>query len=241
MPRVKKFVYHSSISGSLDIFTCNISVNTNGLFYAHMDEKYTDVIETTCTSKDTRVIGSKHKGLTLVAHSLNALETLITEVVQMYSKPTVAKELVICYNLSTDVRFATDIQGNIYPTAEATGTAWHVSENNPLHRPASDGGYSITIGARVYEKSTETYVNGKSRVIYSRYTGTPEAKLLNSWVGFNLPEDTKEMQYTAKNALFFYDLMNGMAKMCSMLERATGTPEAIQALISSNVKLLGGK
>jgi len=117
----------------------------------------------------------------------------------------------------------------------------------------SDGGYSLTIGARALKKITWTQ-GRKVTVEYESYYGVDEngdelshhetdhpAGRLNSWCSFYLNDDCKEIPYTDDAARFFNDLMLGMAKLSKLIQERTFDQENLMKLIALKTPLLAPK
>ena len=59
------------------------------------------------------------------------------------------------------------------------------------------------------------------------------AQMLNSWTAFTLPDNAKEIPYTNEAALFFHNLMFGMAKISKQIQEATFQQNNLLELIES--------
>ena len=108
----------------------------------------------------------------------------------------------------------------------------------------SYGGYNLTIGARALLKKTIIYGEIKKIKYESYYKGESHlghdnpAQLLNSWCSISLPEDCKEIPYTDEAALFFHNLIFGMAQLSKRIQEHTFDQKNLLELISKGTGLL---
>lgn len=95
------------------------------------------------------------------------------------------------------------------------------------------------MGAIARTKVT-TILGGQESVKYERYYGEGNdhwnmehpAALLNSWTGFVLPRDFREIPYSDDAANFFYSMMEGLVKLGQRLQDATFEQEDLLSLIA---------
>lgn len=174
-----------------------------------------------------------------------------------FDKATTPEETrvnVILYNIESHVAFAITDKGEIVPNAGYDDARWVDHEDDQKfgdHSASSraKGGYSLTIGAKPYTK-VESFMGGeKVKTKFESYYGengdhlgneTPAEKL-NSWCSFELPKDSKEMPYSDEAALFFHDLMMGMAKLSKLVQDRTFDEATLMEAIASQTPLLGYK
>ncbi len=162
-----------------------------------------------------------------------------------YNNPKEQKEIIIAYNIKSDIAFAEDEEGKIYPNTGYTENAkWCESNKYGSHHatnPCKDG-YSLTIGAKAYTKTTKEYQNNKV-VTYELYYGengvhlgnSNPAERLNSWTIMSINPDTaKQIPYSDKNADFFFNLMLGMANIAKTIQNKTFEEVQLLQLINSS-------
>jgi len=231
MARLKKEHFWTQNKAGFPIdFSVQINVATNGSFYAKPPDYIAEII-------DTDFNGNVH------AITLLKLKEKLQAALESHAEPEVTKEHVIRYYVETQIFYAVDKHGNICPNASWTDNAeWHEGADTRLvkthaGRPSS-GGYMLKIGAEAMTKITHSY-GARKKVTYSSYskgaanlddTANPAA-MLNAWCAIRMPDDAKEMPYSDEAAMFFYDLMMGMARLCHMIDTEMGDPEKIQELI----------
>jgi hypothetical protein len=224
----------------------SIAVSADGEFYANVPEHFGDVLR--------GYLPTKAGGCVKVqANTLEALERTLREAVAAYDAPEETTELVIAYNIQSRVSFWLGEDGEIYPNGyhariKSAGGKWANGDqfgNHHATNPAEEG-YSLTVGAEALEKTTKTYRTGKTEVSYKKYYGengdhlggTTPAEKLNGWCGLSLPKNAKEIPYSDEAALFFHDLMMGMAKISKMIQERTANQNDLMALIMSGNHLL---
>jgi len=241
MPKVRKDTLRfQGKDRSHNFMEYEIHVNADGVFYARLPlEEFKDI--TPKFFSHTKVSG---KFINCFDVSIDKVHDLALQAFKSLREPNIKEEIVIRYNIESNVSFAVDSNGDIHRHADEkpNGARWQtMSDKFGGHHSANPakGGYSLTIGARVMKKVTYTY-NGKDTVIYEYYQGDErEANQLNKWCSFSLPDECQEMPYTAKSALFFDNLMMGMARVNKQIQELTSTEERLLQLINSDVKLLG--
>lgn len=248
MARVVKRHVFGNQAGSPYTEEYIIHVNTEGVFYTTVHHKFTaDVKGTACRGGRTE----KFRGnLKVFNGDMESLATHISMAIKAYYEPTVVRTIVIRYNLESHVKFAEDGDGNIYQNCSIGGPAkqakWDLTDTRyGVHHASEpcDGGYSLTVGARVVYKDVKTYSNGKSVVCYEYFSGkgSEAAEQLNAWCSFSLPESAVEMEYSDKAAMFFHNMMLGMAKISKNIQDLAHDKDKLSHLIQSdnNIKLLG--
>lgn len=248
MPRVKKYTFEVSIGDGLGTVRADVVfyVNTAGVFYCQVPVEVLDYFSVGELYQDA-VKCRLNKGgqLTLYANTLDALEDIIVVAIRACNTPEVITELVIQYNLESHISFAQTQDGVIHPSAQSDGAQWSDEGKNGMYGGhsagnRSQGGYSLTIGAKAMVKVTSK-VGERVSVKYNRYyksgnhfdTSDPSG-LLNSWTGFSLPKNPKEIPYTEEAALFFHNLMLGMARLSKQIQEATFDQSNLLAAIQSN-------
>lgn len=164
---------HISIRTKMGISSIKVKicVNAQGEFYCNLDP---DMI-TSVKGVFKRGKHSELKGkLTVKADTLESLLSDVKLAYKAYMEFTVKKEPVILYNIESHVSFAEDAEGNIFPSAGYPNASWRHTQKDKMmfggHHTsnASQGGYSLTIGARAMVKIT--YLYGESeKVEYDLY------------------------------------------------------------------------
>jgi len=229
----------------------SIYVSADGEFYCHVSDEY--FIAAKGVFSYVRKDPDKGK-MKLIAESLDQLTSRAAEMLRNHITPEVTEEHVIRYNIESHVSFATDHDGNICPNAGYDGAEWIHDDREKLYGNhdacrTSKGGYSLTIGAIAVTKTTYKY-GDEEKVEYDKYYKGDSihghdnpAQKLNSWCSFRLPEDAKEIPYTDEAALFFHDMMMGMARLSQMIQSSTFDQAKLLNLIESGngQLLLGGR
>lgn len=247
MPRLKKdkvIIYLPNGKGS---FSADVvyNVNANGEFYCQIPENIVSYFEER-KRYDGDVLCHRNKVdcLAIYATTLNALENTVKDALRAVNKPTVTTEHVIQYNIESHVSFAENPDGEVFPNAGYPDAEWRPLGENDMYgnhyaSRRSQGGYSLCVGAKALTKVT-TKVGDKVTVDYQTYykdgshhNHKNPAEKLNSWCSFNLPDNCKEIPYTDEAALFFHNIMLGMAKLSKQIQEATFDQENLLSLIES--------
>lgn len=185
---------------------------------------------------------SRAKGMFQVeASTFEELRSRVHAGLQRFMQPQVQETPVILYNLESHVSFAEQSDGTLVPNAGWPDAQWPKSKAFGDHHAAhpSKNGYSLTVGARAMLKRVVRY-GTQEKVSYSRwYKGGHHldhdnpAQLLNSWMSFSLDEShCKEIPYSDEAAMFFHQLMLGMAALSRQLQAATFEQDKLLALIA---------
>lgn len=216
-----------------------ISVNSEGEFYTDCPEKLRSCVDGVTDGKNFYRWNNKKDQL--FSSSLERLKSGILQALKALLTPEISTVLVIQYNIESHISFAENAEGKIFPNAFYDGANWPADDrllygNHDACR-ASDGGYSLTIGAEALKKTTYRY-GTKENITYETYTDTEAAEQLNAWVCFRLPDDSKEMPYTDDAARFFYNLMLGMAEISKKIQHFAGDDQRLIELIESQQLLL---
>lgn len=162
------------------------------------------------------------------------------------------KNLVIAYQVSSDVAYAVDAQLNIHKTNVEQGVDWSEFSNDDKLKETifNNGLYGLNLAAKVYVQVTMQYGDTKE-VKYelpSKHTEllTPAIESLNSWCGVKLePNDrrgnVKVVDYTEETAKFFDDMLYWMVSMSDKLQRFFSKPNHIELINSglNKANLLG--
>ncbi len=253
MPRVKKIFINQhrdtpeSRRKGMDVV---VFVNVEGVFYCDLPAGMRLPLLNTFARSE--LVENKDKGTVRVfADTLEALEGGVQRAFYKFTKPTVKEEPVICYNIESHVSFATDEDGNIFPSAGHPGAEWRSKENGEMygdHNSANlcRGGYSLTVGAEARLKTTYSY-GGHDKIKYALYYRGGDhfgrenpAERLNDWCSITLRDGFKEIPYSDEAAEFFYNLMYGIAKMAQVIQNHTFEQEKLLALIHSGNLLMPG-
>lgn len=250
MPRIKKQHFEVSLGNGLGTVQTIVVFNANakGEFYCRVTPEIEAFFERGQRYDGGVICDQDRQGnLAIFATTLAALEDIVVTALRACNEPKITVEYVIRYNIESHVSFAQTDQGEIFPNASFEGAKWHsmdsphralYGDHNATNRNV--GGYSLTIGAKAETKTT--YVVGdKVSVKYQRYNKEGDsyiahnpAELLNSWVGFDLPKDPKVMPYSDDAALFFHNLMLGMATISRQIQEATFNQDNLLSLIASS-------
>lgn len=247
MPRVKKYTFEVSIGDGLGTVRADVvfHVNAAGQFYCRVPVVVLDYFSVGELYQNGVKCRSNKDQLTLYANTLGALEDIIVVAIRACNTPEVTTEYVIQYNLESHISFAETQDGTVHPNAQSGGAQWSDGDTKKMYgghyaSNKNEGGYSLTIGAMAMVKVTSK-VGERVSVKYNRYyksgnhfdTSAPSG-LLNSWTGFSLPKNPKEIPYTEEAALFFHNLMLGMARLSKQIQEATFDQSNLLAAIQSN-------
>lgn len=249
MARLKKKDFMVSLGSGLGTVTMTVvfNVSTSGEFYCSIPEEAKPYFEDGKVYDGIKCRANRAGALSLYSKSLDSLDDLLILGLKASHEPTVIEEHVILYNIESHISFAENEAGQVFPNAGFEDAEWPKmnSEKSKMlggHHAGNKctGGYSLTIGAQAMTKITST-VGDKISIKYERYykgdghlTHNNPATLLNSWVAFDLPKEPREMPYTDEAAMFFHNLMLGMAKLSKQIQEATFDSDNIQNLISSS-------
>ncbi|MBU9200090.1 hypothetical protein KTD31_01565 [Burkholderia multivorans] len=234
-------------TGQLVEMKCSTSVDEAGIFQVRVPEELLEVIFGTQfdAASVTRATVRGHTYLRgpVLATLRAALEKAWLQVLA----PEETVERVIRYHLGSHVSFAATPDGTIVPNASWPGARWAAEEWYGEHHSSnpSKGGYSLVIGARVYDKKTlkrgdvvtTTYewVSGS----HTPYAESDPLHLLQAWSSFTLPEKCAEMPYSPEAALFFHRLMLGMAELSRRIQEfAHDESRLLQVINSGGAALL---
>lgn len=224
-----------------------ININSKGEFYCNVSPELVGIIEHSngITPLD---YNGKHQ---VFADTLARLERELTHKFLELNRPVITKTPVILFNIESHISFATDDSGNVFPNAGFPNAEWQEHEEKKDkfggHHAASPsrGGYSLTMGAKAMNRVCTKY-GDKEKITYTYYYGGGShlshdnpANLLNSWASFELPDNAREIPYSEEAALFFHNLMLGMAKLSKMVQDHTFESLALEQSIKSNQFLIG--
>lgn len=228
-----------------------ISVNVDGQFYTNAPDLILKIMD---KNDGIRITGNNKDGNNKAfSDNLEYLEAKLWMAWTESYNPTVTTENVIHYNIESHVSFAETEDGVILPNEYFEGAKWtrNVDEMYGEHNASSwsEGGYSLVVGAMAKTKTTTTYGESSKTDFSLFYNGDDHmghdnpASLLNSWCAFNFrneygEDEYKEIPYTDEAAMFFYNLMLGMANLSRQIQEATFDEKKLLQLITSNTNLL---
>lgn len=258
MPRLKKDTLNVRVSPadaspSMVSVEVEFHVNSQGEFYCEIPEEALAAFTADGRGDDSErvtVSPNRAKRLSMYASTLDDLYGALKEAIRKANEPIISEEVVILYNIESHVSFAVDEHGEI--ARNAKGNARWVEDKHRFgdHHAArrADGGYSLTIGAKVVTQMIVDY-GDRQEVVNMPFKPERECDdegnlhpglKLNEWGSFRLPENAKRMPYSDQAARFFDDLMFGMAKLSKLVQEKTFDQEDLMALIQSNQGLLPG-
>jgi hypothetical protein len=248
MARLKKCSVGAKLPNGLGSVIVDViyHVNSDGEFYCEIPSEILSFFEEYKTYSE-KVSCSKNKvdKLSIYANSLADLESILIQAITDVNQPIITNEYVIRYNIESQVSFAENSDGDIFPNAGYPNAEWSALDDSKMYGRlhASNqacGGYSLCVGAQALVKKT-TKVGEKCTVEYSRYYkggnhhgNANPAERLNSWVSFSLPKDCKEIPYTDEAAIFFHDIMYGMAKLSKLIQLNTFEQSALLETITAS-------
>lgn len=242
MAKFKTAKFHvTNAAGTVLELDLAVNISAEGLFYANVPQQYEGAFK---SSSCYVGLGKPPKtGFFVVkAAQYDKLEAEVSAALRRHIEPEITETPVIRYNIESHVSFAEDAEGRLFPNAAYPGAKWPLADSKHFgghHATApSRGGYSLTIGARAELKRVVRY-GEHERVSYSRYDkgGSHHgldnpAQRLNSWAAFTLPDNPREMPYSDEAALFFHNLMLGMAELSRRIQMATFDSDRLQQLIA---------
>ncbi len=218
-----------------------ISVSKEGYFYVNLEPEFIIASESILNTK----INDGVPYIKVSDSNCDSLIRTIKEILELHHKPEVIEEPVILYNIESHISFCQNDDGEIFPNGTFEGAKWRISEKYGNHAAAqpSTNGYSLTIGAKAKLKITLKYGDSKRVEYKDYYKGGSHlghdnpAQLLNSWQCFSLKR-FKEIPYSDESALFFHNLMLGMAKISKLIQDNTFEQENLLNLIASGTNPL---
>lgn len=230
MPKLKKETFRvTNAAGVVCEEAIDVHVSADGTFYAKVPHEFYPAFAETCagigTAEFVKVVGH----FKVTAKSYDQLKSLVIGGLSRYIQPEVTEENVIVYCTTAQVQFAVDADNNVFPNRHWPNTHWPPGSGSG-HGPYSDGcgryGFSLSIGAKACTKITTRY-GSREDAVYKGYYGpsgdhlnTEEpAVVLNAWqslaVGERIRGESqakfKEIPYSDAAALFFCELLRGMA------------------------------
>lgn len=245
MPKLKKEsvgVHLGTGLGWVDV-TLDLSVNADGEFYCPMPEKIAGYFTTGDTYEKGAVecrYRARSSSPGLYAKRKVDLMRVAKSALEATFKPRVETEIVIRYNIETDVSFSEDANGNIGrngadPFEWPSGDRRKMFSREGTASWSRENGYVMRIGAQAFTKETKT-IGDKVHVSYTAYRDTPAADTLNTWCNVNLStgeKDAREIPYSDEAALFFDNLLMGMARLAQRLQDATFDREVLESNIAA--------
>jgi hypothetical protein len=255
MPKVSTIKIQIKSAGSWLSTDVDVMVNASGVFYCEAPD----------WSKNYLQVGGNYHGIRferrnrgaepqIFSDTMALLNTGLHTIMKVCHTPEVTTELVIRYNIQSDVSFWETSDGNICPNGhfasrlddssdrdgrwcggnEEKGMYGNHHSSNP-----SNGGYSLTVGAQAMIKRTEK-LGEKLNITYMNYYGDEDhfgtkhpAARLNGWCSFVLNKDYKEIPYSDEAAIYFYNMMLGVATISRMIQKATFDQENLITAIKS--------
>lgn len=236
MPYFKKAKFGAkNEAGHYEELTVDVSINAKGQFYANLPEVFEAGLKGAYP-----IVNGKVK---VIASTYDELSRLIGDALKALIEVKVTKEHVIQFNINSDVSFAEDSDGNIFPNASFPGAHWPLDKHSIYgsHHSSNPAklGYSLTIGARAMTKITYRF-GDKEKVDYvnyykegSHYGHDNPANLLNSWSAFTLGSSPREIPYSDESALFFHNLMMAMAELSKRIQEATFNEQVLLGTIAN--------
>lgn len=247
MPLFKNKKYISSAESGNQEFRIKININSDGMFYANFEEEFIDAVKGVFPTSHWHM--KKYNLIQVISETFEGIDEKIYEMLKVHLTPIVTHEAVIIYNIQSNVSFAMSKSGEVLPSPSyREGAEWENSDMYGNHTSSNraKGGYSLTVGAKAKMKTTRTY--GTNMVVsYKDYYKEEEggrhlnhsnpAERLNSWGSFTL-KSFEEIPYTDESAIYFYNLMLGMANISKMIQEATFGKEKLLQLIQSGLNPL---
>ena len=232
MPNFKREKFSAgNEAGHIETFDGMVKVSASGKFYVNLPPYLYHL-----------VAGEHRKGRSTSAQAdtYDGLKAIVQDAMDRYVRPTITRTNVIRYNIESHVSFAEMPDGEIVPSAVPEGSSWAKLDDRYGNHDAvhgSKGGYSLTIGAQAFTRITTSYgelFEDRYELFYGEgdhLSSKCPASLLNSWGSFNLPREPREMPYTDEAAMFFHNLMLGMAEMSRKVQAFAADDETLLTLI----------
>ncbi len=253
MGRLKKQRVEISVKEGLGTVAMDVvfNVNNNGEFYCRVPDEVRAFFDchknygngVTCNTDRTGA-------LAIYATTLAALEDILVSALRACNTPEITETHVILYNLESHISFAATNDGTIFPNASFEGAKWYSQDSMYGSHHAGNRckrGFSLIIGARAMTKRVSR-IGDKETIKYKDYykgeshlSNENPAALLNSWTAFDLPEHPQEIPYSDDAAIFFHQILLGMAKLSKNIQEATFNKTDLLSLIESKGNLLGIK
>lgn len=253
MPRLKKDYILLRTEPQLIQINYIVHVNSSGEFYCAVPEELKDYLHENINNNWIWTsMSHPSKKWNAYARSLEDLKMGLTDAAKKVFEPKIEETNVILYNIESRIAFATDSDGKIFPNSGYPGASWpkdgdrNKYGNISVPRPSQDG-YQLIIGAKAYSKRTISY-GEVEKIKYEPYYGeggnhlgkNNPAEILNSWTSFSLNKDNvSEIPYSDEAAIFFNELMLGMAKISKIIQDNTFDKNNLLNIINSGNKLLG--
>lgn len=219
----------------------------NGDFYCNLDEEYLYAARSVFDKRLCAIDGK----IKVASGKFADLERSLEKMFKLYISADVIETPVIRYSIVSRVSFAEDDKGNVMPNAGFSKSARWREDTKEMYTDGAtysfekSGGHILKIAARAALKKTykfgdtekveyESYYKGGSHLIYEN-----PAQLLNAWTGINFNKnDVKEIPYSDKAALFFHNLLLGMARLSKIIQESTFDQDNLLRLIDKEKPLL---
>lgn len=231
----------------------DVHIDSEGEFYVNLPEDMLVGVDNTIPKRTSLRAGQTRT--CIVSSTYQGLEGYLSKILANINAVHVTEEPVIRYNIESQVSFGLDEEGAIVPNGLYAKTKGHCvwlpkdesQKFGSLHATNTiQGGYLLKIGARAQVKTTYTY-GCSQKISYHDYYGGGShhgienpAQRLNSWVGFRLPDNAKEIHYSDDAAQFFFELMMGMAKLSKLIQDSTfDSEQLLRTIAQSKSPLLG--
>jgi len=225
--------------------SCPAAVDSDGLFTITLPEHLAELAKTMSlpagVAWDTARVHTRLQGKVL-----DLLKSTLTALLKAYVSPEITVERVIRYNVESHVSFCEDADGNIHPNGTFNNAKWADRQHYGNHHAgdAARNGYSLVIGARVWDK--RTIRRGDAVKIEYDHVSTGQngdpidpLDLLNGWCSFKLPDHgVKEMPYSPEAALFFHRLMLSLVDLSRRIQTFMHDQPRLLAAIKNGQMLL---
>ena len=241
------FCVQDGAGGQVSIKT-KISVSVDGEFTTRIDECFR-VAAKGVLERLAIEVKTTNGSFRVSFNSLNDLDQGIKMILKTHCTPEIKEEYVIRYIIKSKISFAQNEAGDVFPNTLKEGYEWGTGDKRIKHGDLNSsnlarGGYSLTVFARALIKKTYKFGDNK-KIEYTEYRqgashlgSENPAQRLNSWRSATLPEDAKEIPYTDNGAMFFYNLIMGMAKLSKLIQDNTFNEESLLENINNNQNLL---
>ncbi len=221
--RTVPYIFTNKAGHTLE-FTADVQIDAKGWFYANLPESLLPAFPSEHLAYSPRK--APEGRFRASAQTFEALDSAIRLAGIRAIEPKVEEFPVIRYHVAAQIAFAETAEGTIFPNAGFPGAQWVVGETGFMEISAThpaQGGYHLVTGAKALLKRVVRYEDNET-VQYLPYyqKGThldheTPAQLLNAWAGFTLPAKAQEIPYSDEAALFFHNLLLGMAQLSRIM------------------------
>ena len=226
----------------------DICCNTKGVFYCVIPDSILEFFTAANKSYHTTISNGLFKDTKgrwcYGCRELEKLKSTLHEAAVSVIHIEEKTEDVIAYEIVSRGQFAYDSNGNVYPRRLSEDMKWTEDERfeSGARTPWPNSAYifGVELAAKVYHKVTRT-CGGHSSVEYT--VMRPKNKdciqwKLNAWNTKPDLDKAKFIPYSDKAALFFYEMLEGIARLNKRLQDTTFEAENLMKCIEAGTFFL---